>query len=116
MFPDHLEQQNQGDERFKEQWLFTLKQLSDVGADAIPELCRELDQTQNDMMMRSMEFVLRAIDDQRAVPALIRVIPKTLLKPGADMSLQVGDEAIVKSGPEVITKSIANCYYPGLKT
>ena len=36
-------------------------------------------------MLRSLGFVLRAIGDKRAVPALIRAIPTTLRKPGSDM-------------------------------
>ena len=86
---ERLEQQNKDRQlRFSEEWLLTLKQLVDQGPEAVPELCKALDETDSDMMMRCMGFVLRAIDDPRAVPALIRAIPKTLLKPGSDMGLK----------------------------
>lgn len=59
-------------------WLKTLKQIVDVGPDAVPELIAELDDTDNRVMLQCLGFVLRAIGDKRAVPALIRAIPKTL--------------------------------------
>ncbi len=93
---DQLEQQNSGKERFNDPWLFTLQQLADLGAEAVPELCKELDETDSDIMMRCMGLVLRAIDDKRAVPALIRAIPKTLLRPGSDMGVRVEDKGLEK--------------------
>ncbi len=91
---DDLEFMNSGATRFSDEWLRGLKNLADFGAEAIPELCDELDATDDDMMLRSLGFILRAIDDPRAVPALIRAIPRTLRKPGSDMGLSVNDKQL----------------------
>ncbi|MFO1095875.1 MAG: carboxypeptidase regulatory-like domain-containing protein [Planctomycetaceae bacterium] len=88
---NELEQQNAGDELFAESWLKTLRQIVDLGPAAVPELITELDATANDMMLRCLGFALRAIGDKRAVPALIRAIPKTLLPPGSDMGVLSND-------------------------
>ncbi|HUY92415.1 MAG TPA: M56 family metallopeptidase [Pirellulales bacterium] len=93
---DKLESQNSGNERFKDSWLRALKAIVDLGPDAVPELIEELDATQNDMMLRCLGFTLRAIGDKRAVPALIRAIPKTLRPPGSDMALQAADSELLK--------------------
>lgn len=85
---DLLEEQNKGPDRFRDAWMLTLKELVDAGADAVPSLIEELDKTDDDMMLRCAGFCLRAIGDKRAVPALIRAIPKTLRKPGSDMGLR----------------------------
>ncbi len=76
-----LEDQNAGPARFQDPWLRSLKEIADLGPAAVPELVEELDATDNDMMIRCMAFTLRAIDDKRAVPALIRTIPKTFFAP-----------------------------------
>ena len=47
-------------------------------------------------MLRCLGYVLRAIGDKRAVPALIRAIPKTLRPPGSDMGLQAEDKELLK--------------------
>jgi len=46
--------------------------------------------------MRLLAFTLRAIGDPRAVPALIRAIPKTLLPPGSDCGMSVSDRQVLK--------------------
>jgi Carboxypeptidase regulatory-like domain len=84
-----LEEQNANSERYTDAWLQTLKDLADLGKEAVPELCEELDATESDRMMRCMGFTLRAIGDPRAVPTLIRAIPKTLMKPSSDMGLRL---------------------------
>ena len=91
-----LEEQNAGPERFKDSWLRTLKETVDLGSAAVPELAEELDATDNGMMMRCLGFSLRAIGDKRAVPALIRAIPKTLIPPGSDMGLRAEDAELAK--------------------
>ncbi len=91
---DHLEEQNSNQDKFQEPWLRTLMQIVELGPAAVPELCDELDATQDNMMMRCMGFTLRAINDWRAVPALIRAIPKTLLPPGSDMGLIAEDKQL----------------------
>lgn len=47
-------------------------------------------------MLRSLGFTLRAIGDKRAVPALIRAIPKTLRPPGSDMGLRAEAPELLK--------------------
>ena len=76
---------------FKDPWAFQLKEIIDLGPDAVPELIVELDATDSDIMLRNLGFMLRAIGDQRAVPALIRALPKTLRKPGSDMGCRADD-------------------------
>ena len=76
---------------FKDPWAFRLKEIIEMGPDAVPELIAELDATDSDIMLRSLGFMLRAIGDKRAVPALIRAIPKTLRKPGSDMGCRADD-------------------------
>lgn len=93
---DQLEEQNAGTELFNDPWLRTLKQIVDLGPAAVPELVQELDSTTNDRMLRCLAFTLRAIDDKRAVPALIRAIPKILLPTGSDCGLTATDPELVK--------------------
>ena len=93
---NRLQEQNAGNARFEDPWCKTLKELVDLGPTAVPELIEELDATNNDTMLRCLGFTLRAINDKRAVPALIRAIPKTLLPPGSDMGCQAKDPALLK--------------------
>ncbi|MGH7137043.1 MAG: hypothetical protein ACREHD_14985, partial [Pirellulales bacterium] len=93
---DKLEAQNGGNELFQDSWLRTLKQIVDLGPAAVPELLAELDTTENDRMLRCLGFTLRAIGDKRALPALIRAIPKTLRPPGSDMGLRADDAELLK--------------------
>ena len=93
---DRLEQQNAGPELFHDSWLRTIKEIVEAGAEAVPELNEELDATENDRMLRCLGFLLRAIGDKRAVPALIRAIPRTLRKPGSDMGLNAYDADLFK--------------------
>ncbi len=82
---EQLEEMNSSPERFSDEWADQLRRIVLIGPEAVPDLVRELDRTSNDMMLRCLGFVLRAIGDQRAIPALIRSIPKTLRPPGSDM-------------------------------
>lgn len=91
-----LRQQNADQSRFTDGWLRTLKEIIDLGPDAVPELVEELDTTNDNMMLRCLGFTLRAIDDKRAVPALIRAVPKTLQAPGSDMGLLTEDTELAK--------------------
>ena len=93
---DKLKEQNAGKERYSEAWCRTLKDIADLGSDAVPELIQELDSTDDDMMLGCLGFVLRAIGDKRAVPSLIRAIPKTLLPPRSDRSLKAEDPKLLK--------------------
>ncbi len=79
-----------------ELWCLLMRELVAVGGAAVPELCAELDETTNNMMLRRLGFALRAIGDARAVPALIRAIPKTLLPSSSDYGLIVGDKELTR--------------------
>ncbi|MEM9644548.1 MAG: carboxypeptidase regulatory-like domain-containing protein, partial [Planctomycetota bacterium] len=61
-----------------ETWCLLIKELHDIGEPAVMPLCRELESTDQQLMLRRISFALRAIGDARAVPALIRSLPKTL--------------------------------------
>jgi hypothetical protein len=74
-----------------EEWAQTIRELAKIGNDAVPELVAELDRTDRDATLRSLAFSLRAIGDPRAVPALIRAIPKALRPPGSDCGVSVAD-------------------------
>ncbi len=74
-----------------EEWAQTIRELARIGKGAVPELVAELDRTDRDATLRSLAFCLRAIGDQRAVPALIRAIPKALRPPGSDCGVQIVD-------------------------
>ncbi len=79
-----------------ELWCLLMQELVDIGSDAVPLLCRELDETSEQRMIRRLGFALRAINDPRAVPALIRAIPKTLQPSMSDYGLIVGDAQLLK--------------------
>jgi 5-hydroxyisourate hydrolase-like protein (transthyretin family) len=77
-----------------ELWCLLMRELVTIGPDAVPWLCAELDRTTENRMLRRLGFALRAIGDARAVPALIRAIPKTLLPSGSDYGLLVSDKGL----------------------
>ena len=93
-----LKELNSGSDRFSDEWANQLRKISALGPEVVPELVAELDQTSDDMMLRCLGFILRAMGDKRAVPGLIRAIPKTLIRPGSDMGLQIRgtDVALLK--------------------
>jgi hypothetical protein len=74
-----------------EEWAQTIRELARIGKAAVPELVAELDRTDRDATLRSLAFTLRAIGDPRAVPALIRAIPKALRPPGSDCGVFIAD-------------------------
>jgi hypothetical protein len=73
-----------------------MRELVAVGRNAVPQLCDELDQTTDNLMLRRLAFALRAIGDPRAVPALIRAIPRTLLPASSDFGLIVADKELME--------------------
>jgi hypothetical protein len=79
-----------------EVWCLLMRELVGIGADAVPQLCAELDETNEQCMIRRLGFALRAIGDPRAVPALIRAIPKTLQPSQSDYGLLVADGELTK--------------------
>jgi len=60
-----------------DEWAGAVRELTEIGPAAVPELVRELEATDRDATLRALGFTLRAIGDRRAVPFLIRAIPKT---------------------------------------
>ena len=79
-----------------ETWCMLMRELVKIGSDAIPQLSAELDQTTEGAMLRRLPFALRAIGDTRAVPALIRAIPKTLRSSSSDYGLMVDDKELLE--------------------
>jgi len=77
-----------------ELWCSLMRELVAVGRVAVPQLCAELDATTENRMLRRLGFALRAIGDLRAVPALIRAFPKTLLPASSDYGLIVADREL----------------------
>ena len=77
-------------------WAKAVRELVEIGKPAVPALIEELDRTTEDRPIRSLGFTLRAIGDPRAVPALIRAIPRTLVPAGSDYGLRMRD-------PELLT-------------
>ena len=78
-----------------ELWCLLMRELVAVGREAVPQLCAELDRTTENAMLRRLGFALRAIGDPRAVPALIRALPKTLLPSSSDYGLIVSDKELM---------------------
>ncbi len=74
-----------------EEWARTIRELATIGKPAVPELIAELDRTDRDATLRSLAFCLRAIGDERAIPALVRAIPKALRPPGSDCGVNIVD-------------------------
>ncbi len=76
-------------------WATAARKLAEIGKPAVPPLIEELDRTTADRPLRSLGFTLRAIGDPRAVPALIRAIPRTLMPPGSDFGLRMDDPELL---------------------
>jgi len=60
-----------------DQWASAIRELAEIGEAAVPELTAELDRTERDPAIRAIAFTLRAINDPRAAPALIRALAKS---------------------------------------
>jgi peroxiredoxin len=73
-----------------------IKELVEIGKPAVPALTAALDGATRDTPMRLLPFTLRAIGDPRAVPALVRALPRTLLPPGSDCGMSVRDAELLK--------------------
>jgi hypothetical protein len=78
----------------KKRWA-AIRDLVAIGKPAVPYLADELDRTTEERELRSLGFTLRAIGDPRAVPALIRAIPRTLVKAGSDYGLTINDAELL---------------------
>jgi beta-lactamase regulating signal transducer with metallopeptidase domain len=72
-------------------WTTAVRELIVIGEPAVPRLIEELDRTEGERGLRAMGFVLRGIGDARAIPALIRAIPRLIQPPSSDCGLTVKD-------------------------
>lgn len=79
-----------------ELWCLLMRELVTIGPAAVPQLTAELDGATEGRMLRRLGFALRAIGDSRAVPALVRAIPRTLLPSSSDYGLLVADPELTK--------------------
>lgn len=73
-----------------------LRRLKEIGPAATPLLSAALERTSRDAPLRLIPFALRVIGDPHAIPALIRVIPKTLRPPGSDCGVGVKDFEVMR--------------------
>lgn len=80
----------------EELWCSLLRDIVTIGRDAVPQLCEELDQTTDNVTVRRLAFALRAIGDTRAIPALIRAIPKSVFRSSSDYGLLVEDPQLLQ--------------------
>ncbi|MFO0977806.1 MAG: M56 family metallopeptidase [Planctomycetaceae bacterium] len=74
-----------------EVWCMLLREVVKIGPPAVLPLCKELESTNSNPMMRRIAVALRALNDPRAVPSLIRTLPRTLLPSSSDYGLVVED-------------------------
>lgn len=78
-------------------WARKLREIIEVGPEAVPELIAALDETPvtDRRMLRTLPYLLRGIGDKRAVPALIRAIPRCLETDGSDMGYLTKDPELL---------------------
>jgi hypothetical protein len=76
-------------------WALAIRELITIGKPAVPRLIEELDATDSDKTLRAMGFVLRGIGDARAVPALIRAIPRLIQPPSSDFGLTIKNDPVL---------------------
>jgi len=79
-----------------ELWCTLMQELVTIGPAAVPQICEELDRTKEQPALQRLCFALRAIGDPRAVPALIRAIPKTPGRRGAKTVVPVEDPKLAE--------------------
>jgi beta-lactamase regulating signal transducer with metallopeptidase domain len=72
-----------------------LYELNRVGPSTVPDLMEALDRTEEDVPLRLLGFALRSMGDPRAVPALIRAIPKTLRPAGSDCGVTLSEDRLL---------------------
>lgn len=72
-------------------WARGIKYLADHPEPALPALIETLDDEDRDHPISKLAFALRAIGDARAVPALIRALPRTLQPSRSDYALIIED-------------------------
>ena len=74
-----------------DEWADATRELTRIGEPSLLALIAELDRTDNDNALRAIVFALRAMNDPRAIPVLIRAIPKALQPPGSDCGVKIDD-------------------------
>jgi hypothetical protein len=79
----------------QDEWSIVLRDMILLGPKAVPELIVEMDAAKSDMSMRCLAFVLRGIGDKRAIPCLIRAIPRSCIRPGSDMGYRANDPKLL---------------------
>jgi len=79
----------------QDEWAEVLRDLIQLGPKAVPELIAELDTTDDELMLRCLGFVLRGIGDKRAIPALIRALPKTCVTARSDFGYIAKDPKLL---------------------
>lgn len=78
-------------------WVRAIKYLVDHKDEAFPVVLKAFDSETRDHPLSKLAFTLRAMDDPRAVPALIRALPRTLLPSRSDYGLIIdGDSELVQ--------------------
>ena len=75
---------------------YAIRELIRIGKPAVARLADELDRTESNHDLRDFGFVLRGIGDPRAVPALIRAIPRLAQPVGSDCGYEI------KNDPELL--------------
>jgi beta-lactamase regulating signal transducer with metallopeptidase domain len=73
-------------------WAGAIREFILIGKPAVPQLIEELDRTEREETLRALGFVLRGINDRRAVPAMIRTIPRLLQPPRSDFGLLIQND------------------------
>ncbi len=73
-------------------WASVIREMILIGKPAVPRLAKELDRTERERTLRALGFVLRGIGDPRAVPALIRAIPRMPYASQSDYGLLIRDD------------------------
>ncbi|WP_182868136.1 M56 family metallopeptidase [Rhodopirellula sp. JC639] len=73
-------------------WARAIKFLTEHPEEALPALTKTLDEEQRDHPISKLAFALRAVGDPRAVPALIRALPRTLLPGRSDFGLLLEED------------------------
>ena len=74
-------------------WERKVHEIVLLGPEAVPDLIAALDATPEDdrLMLRSIPLIMRGIGDKRAIPALIRTIPRCYGADGSDMGYSSND-------------------------
>jgi beta-lactamase regulating signal transducer with metallopeptidase domain len=77
-------------------WARAIKYCVDHKSDALPAVIGQLDTENRDHPISKLAFALRAMGDRRAVPALIRALPRTLFPSRSDFGLILDDPDLLR--------------------